>query len=457
MRRGVLILIGIVGIITLGFIILYLLGGKQPPNVNAVTLEWWGVFDEQSSYTEVIALYKQRHPYVTINYKKLRLEEYEQALLEGWARGNGPDIFALPNSWIGKYDAGGFLTPLPATTRMAFFTMTRPLGVREELKIEYRNVNSLTPTEIDNRYVSVVGDDVVRNNAIVALPQSMDTLVMYYNKDLFNFAVVTQPPSTWSDFIEIVPKLTILDAANKVVQAGAALGTSQNIPRDFDILSVLMMQNGAQMVDSVGRPSFQSASVTDPAFFPGQEALRFYTDFATPTKQVYTWDADMTDALEAFIAGKTAIFFGYQYHRDILDAQSSKLNWSVAAIPQVDPVRPISYANYWTQSVAKSSEHSNEAWNFIQFLSHPEVVVNYLNASGKTPAVTSLVQQDLENPDPVISVFAKQAITAKSWYHGKDPIEAEAAFDEMIDNALLGTQTLPDIMSLGSRRVQRTY
>jgi len=457
MKRGLILIIALGVLIILVLVGLYTLGGRKPANVTAVKLEWWGVFDEASSYQSVLAAYKTQHPYVTITYKKFRMEEYEDALIQAWARGSGPDIYALPNSWLHRFEANGFITPMPVSTRMAYYVRSKPLGIREEIKVEYKTVPAITLTDISNQYVSVVKDDVYFKGKIHGLPQSMDSLALFYNKDLLNFALITQPPITWEEFIDEVPKLTLLDATGKITQAGAALGTYTNIPRAFDIISVLMMQNGTTMATEAGKVLFhQTSGVGEAAYQPGGEALRFYTDFASPTKQVYSWDATQSDALEAFIAGKVAFFFGYSYQRDIISSRASRLNWSVSTLPQVDSVKPTHYANYWVQTVAKRSTHANEAWNFIQFLSHPTVVTSYLQSSGRTSALVALINEDLQNRDPLINVFAQQALTAKSWYRGKNPLAAEEAFGDMV-TAILGGTLITDSIKDASSKVEQTY
>lgn len=457
MKRGTLILVILVIAVFVTLVVLFLVGGRKPPNVTPISLEWWGVVDEESNYSDIIAGYRTQHPYVTVTYKKFRMEEYEDALINAWARGAGPDIFSIPNSWIGKFHANDFLVPLPASTVMAYYRVTKPLGLRTEIKINYETIPSLTVADLQNKYVSTVGSDVVIANQIWGIPQSMDTLAMFYNKDLLNFALASQPPTTWNDFIELIPRLTVQDAAGNIVQAGTSLGTYDNIPRAFDILSAIMMQNRTTMADSTGVISFHRESPTDPTLFPGQDALRFYTDFARPTKQVYTWDANQPDALEAFISGKTAFFFGYQYQRDVIASRASKLNWSVAPFPQVDTARPITYANYWVQAVAKRSTHPNEAWNFIQFLSDPAAVPYYLQKAHRTAAIQSLLQDDLVNPDPTVKTFAQQALNARTWYHGRNPGDAEEAFKEMIDTVLTTNEDMRQIMDYAAQRVEKTY
>jgi hypothetical protein len=55
-----------------------------------------------------------------------------------------------------------------------------------------------------------------------------------------------------------------------------------------------------------------------------------------------------------------------------------------------------------------------------------------------------------------LSVFASQALTAKSWYHGMDAQAAERAMEEMIERVVIGSQTIREAINWGQERVNQT-
>src|SRR6056297_346858 len=63
---------------------------------------------------------------------------------------------------------------------------------------------------------------------------------------------------------------------------------------------------------------------------PGIGALDYYVQFASPLYEGYTWNNNMPNSLEAFIQGRTAMFFGYAYHRPEIKARNPQLNFSIA-------------------------------------------------------------------------------------------------------------------------------
>ncbi len=421
--------------------------------MKPITLTYWRVYDGPDDFAQIIDNYHQLHPYITINYRKLRYSEYETELLNAFAEDRGPDILSINNTWIKKYESK--LAPLPEQISMVY-PVTKGT-IQKTVVPEIRTSKSLTLKELKDNFADVVSSDVVINNQIYGLPLSVDTLAMYYNRDLFNNAGLTDVPQYWNrDFQQTVKKLTKQDLKGNLIQSGVALGGSKNIERFSDILSVLMIQNGAVMLDN-NQVLFHSvpANSKDPNYNPGLAALRFYMDFANPAKEVYSWNNNLTGSLESFTSGQLAIMFGYAYHLPLIKAQSPKLNFGIAKLPQIEGAfNGTNFANYWVEAVSKKSTHINESWDFIQFMTSADQAKNYLQKTQKPAALRSLIKTQRE--DQTIGVFADQVLTSKSWYKGYNVQAAEAAMGEMVDNALLDDQRIMDIMSLAASRVQQT-
>ncbi|MBI4592232.1 extracellular solute-binding protein [Candidatus Uhrbacteria bacterium] len=406
-----------------------------------VTLTVWRVFDDDSTLNSLMSAYQALHPNVSFEYRELRFDEYEDELLRAFAEGEGPDIFSVHNTWIGEYES--LIEPLPDSLTIPY-SETRGT-IKKETVYTIQEEPTLSQRALKSNFVDVVVADVLRSyqptakseaeDRIFGLPLGMDSLALYYNKNLLNAAGIPEPPSTWTEFQDQVSQLTQLSTDDEVVQAGAAIGTSQNVERAFDILSILMMQNGTEMTDSRGRATF--ARETDAGFLGG-EAVRFYTDFANPLKAVYTWNENMPDSFDAFASGNTAFFFGYSYHYALIRAANSKLEFAVSPLPQIDGGKTVNYANYWVETVAKSTDAGDWAWDFVQFAASEERVTSYLEAANKPSALRSLISSQLE--DEVLSIFAGQTLTADSWYQGTDASVAEEAFLDLIDAFLAGDE-----------------
>lgn len=436
---------------------------KSPVTAEPVKLTYWRVFDDPDSMSEIITAYRQIHPNVSIELKKIRYEEYERLFLEALAEDRGPDIFSVHNSWLGKYQSK--IAPLPKTVTLPFQSVQGTF--KKEVITELKTIPTITPANIRKNYLDVVASDVIRNvktednkmeEQILGLPLSVDTLVLFYNKDILNAAGIATEPKNWDEFLSDVARVTKFDEQGNIIVAGASLGTTNNIPRFNDILSVLMMQNGAIMTDANNYATFHLVPPTaqDKTFRPGIEALRFYTDFASANKQAYTWNASMPDALEEFVAGKTAFFLGYNYQIPVIKSRASQLRWAIAALPQVNPEHKTNVANYWAETVSKKTKHADEAWDFIQFASSAVQAEKYLNKTLKPTALRALVEKQQNNPE--LEVFAGQLLTAKSWYRGRDAGIMEQAMADMITGVLAATEPgkLEEAVNLAIQRINQT-
>lgn len=427
-----------------------------PPNMQAgppkpITLEYWKVYEESFNVSDLISDYQKIHPYVTINYRNFTPQEYETGILKGLAQDRGPDIISLHNTWLRKYQ--DLLTPMPSQVTLQY-QISRG-AIQKETFTESRKQNTLTIKDLRATFPDVVYDNEVINNQIYGLPLSIDTLVLYYNRDLLNNAGIAQPPKTWDQFSDQVIKLTKLDIKGNVLQAGAALGTATNTERFFDLLSLLMMQNGTPMTNDSGSATFnQAPEGYSRTTIPGIEALNFYNSFASPGNQVYTWNDQMPNSMTAFMTGKTAFFFGYAYQLPIIKAQAPKLSFAISPVPQISEL-PTNYANYWVESVTKKSQHQNEAWDFITFITtNADTNKKFLDASHKPCALRNLIQAQAD--DIELSPFGSQLLTAKSWYKGKDAQRAEDVFKGMIDQNLQGILTPEEIINLGVSKINQT-
>jgi multiple sugar transport system substrate-binding protein len=392
-------------------------GCKEKP-FQKVELEFWGVFDDSDIYQPLILDFNEKFSHIKIKYYKKNFQTYEKELLEAMASGRGPDILMLHNSWVPRY-----------------------LN-----KVQIAPVELITLKEVRDNFVDVVYDDFVTNNSLFALPLSVDTLALYYNKDIFNTVGIAQPPQTWEEFREAVKKLTIVDEKGDIVRAGAAIGTAYNINRSTDILSLLMLQSGARMINKQKTKAVfdESVLLEGKAFYPGQRALEFYTDFANPLKSVYTWNSRLHYSIDAFYEGQTAMMLNYSYHIPTIRAKSPYLNFGISAMPQIKTAqKDVNYANYWGLAVSRNSSNSKEAWQFIVWLTNSENARRYLEITKKPTARRDLISWQRNDLD--LGVFAKQALTARSWYQ-VDNSAIETIFADMIESVVLGQATVRDAL-----------
>ncbi len=469
-KKAILVIVLVLVLIFGGYFSFKSLKVLQSPEVvksmRPITLNYWRVYDGPDVFAPIIAKYNAIHPYIKIKYKKLRYDEYEQELLEAFATDRGPDIFSIHNTWVGKYKSKELITPLPPKITMAYPVVKG--AIKKEVVSELRTIKSLNSRDIENKYIDVIYDDIVYRKVnkstkqvtydIYGLPLFVDTLAMYYNKDLLNNAGITSPSAYWNrKFQQDVKKLTKQDVKGNIIQSGVALGGSDNIERFSDILTVLMMQNGTEMISEKGKVLFHAIpeSFKDRSYNPGIEAVRFYTDFANPGKEVFSWSPDISNSIDLFADGKLAMLFAYSYHLPVIKAKNPKLNFNISKLPQIEGnEQNVNFANYWLEVVSNKSKNKDAAWNFVQFISSEEQAKLYIDKTKKPTALRSLVNGQLD--DLEIGVFVDQVLTAKSWYRGNNALAAEEYIGEIIDSVSSTQEDIKSIVGLAAKKVQQT-
>lgn len=387
-----------------------ILGGGARP-AQQIELVWWKPFDDARLVAPLIEAFEKANPGIGIKYVQKDIATYQDELLEALASGQAPDIFSLHNDWVPKQKAR--IVPAPAG-------LYSPRGFSEQ-------------------FLQVVNTDLVADGQIYAVPLGLDVLALYYNKDILASAGIARPPSTWEELVNMTPKLTRQDRFGNFERSAIALGTADNVNRATDILSLLFLQNGTQIYDA----SRSSATFNSE---PGARALEFYTQFANPAKTTYTWNNHANNSIEGFSSGQVAMILSYSYLRPVLAQKAPFLNYGVAAAPQIDPASAkVNFANYWAEAVARQGQHQQAAWQFLKFISSPDVLPKYAEVVKSVSPRTLGVEQQLL--DPEIGVFAENALSAKSFYK-PDSDAVENIFAQMIGDVVL--RNIPVREALGT-------
>lgn len=406
------------------------LSATQQAAIRPITLNYWTVFDNVSALNKVVSEYKAERPYVTINIRQVRYDEFDKLFVNALADDVAPDITSMHVRWLHKYQ--NRLSPMPASTKMGSLQVTN--SITKDTQVVFDTFPLPTLDSIKRDYLGTVADDAIINKQVFGLPLTVDSLAIYYNKDLLDKAGFPEPPKDWTEFVEAVKRITKIDKDGTIIQSGTSLGTGKNIENSFDIVSALMLQNGVTMSGSSGGVSFSGGLDKNSPTHPALQALNFYTDFARPTKEVYSWNDSQSSAFDAFVRGKTAFYFGFAYDYDRIKSRAPDLNIEIMPLPQLNTTAPSNVANYWIQSVVKKSKNQNEAWDFIRFMSDPNRIKKYADTVHQPSALRIHVKA--QQTDPIIAPFSAQILVAKNWYRGKDIDTAQSAFNTMISTVL---------------------
>ena len=425
---------------------------KLAEKIQPINLVYWRTTDDQGAFENIINGFHSLYPHISITYRLIRPEEYEQTLLEAWAEDTGPDIFSIPNTWLRKYQTK--ISPLNIPDELSLARKVTTGTFKKETKVIEEKKKTPALRELQEKYVDTVPKDVIIDNKLYGLPLSLDILVLYYNKELLNNAGIINPPANWQEFADDVRLLTFRDKDGNFIQSGAALGGIDNIANLPDILSLLMLQNGTTMINS-GQASFNRPNADDASYFPGEDALRFYTDFATPGKEIYCWNEKIQNSLDAFIQGKTAFLFGYSSFLPVIKERAPKLNFDIIKAPQpMGSLKEVNIASYPIETISKKNAHPAESWAFLLYASEEANNKTFLEKTKHPTAIRSLIQFQLEDFD--LAPFVKGVLTAQTWYQGKNYSLVEEAFKEMVRNVLTGTKDMKQALDYCVQKVNLT-
>ena len=373
---GILAFIAILYFVVTRFILPYFSGevslpgtSKKETSTEEASLTYWGLWEPESVMNQIITDYQQSHPNVSINYTKQSPKDYRERLQSALVSGSGPDIFRLHNTWVPMLK--NELEPAPSGTI--------------DLSVFYL----------------VVSDDLKISQKTYAVPLEFDGLALFYNPQILQQAGKSVP-TTWEELRNTAAELTVKDATGKIQTAGVALGTTNNVDNFSDILGLMILQNGGDP----GSPTSQLV----------QDAVQFYTIF-TSTDQV--WDETLPSSTYAFATEKVAMFFAPSWRAFQIKETNPDLEFATAPVPQL-PGPDVAWASYWAEGVAKRSENTDAAWEFLDYLSSKEAVTKLYTAEsnlrlfGEPYALKEL--GSLLESDSYVSAFVKQGSYAKSWY-----------------------------------------
>jgi len=412
--RGQIIMVSavVVIILLLASVFFGILPGSQQTKPQRATLEFWGLFDNLAVWQPIFDAYRKNNNNVYFNYTQMNPDTYEQDLVEALASGKTPDIIMFRSSWLAKH--GNKISPLPETI--------------------------MTLRNFQETFPDVATVDFVRQPAdkIYALPVWTDVLAMFYNKDLFNTAGIATPPKTWDDFIKAVQKLSGKDKFGNLTKSGAAIGTANNVNNAADILSLLMLQAGTKMISDDGKEAAFDKPITagSSTYKPGESALRFYTDFANPKSNAYTWNDKLSNSFDAFTSGQTAIIFDYAVNIPRLKQKAPNLRLGIALAPQLaDATKTVNYADFWGYSVPLVSQNKDAAWNFLVFLTTKDINKYFSNIVSRPGSRRDVIGEG--QADPNIGVFSEEMLAATNWYR-VDPPAIDNIFKDMINSVVLG-------------------
>jgi len=338
----------------------------------------WAMGAEGMKIAEMARKFEQANPGVRVITQAIPWEAAHEKLMTSVVGEIPPDVSQLGTTWMAEFQAMGALAPL------------------NELISESEIIGQ-------DRFFSASWETNLINGKVYGIPWYVDTRVIFYRKDLLKEAGFDHPPRTWEE-LERVGKALIKDrdGDGKIDQYGMALPV-----KDWNILSMFIWENGGNILTpDNSKPDVESE--------PTREAFEFYLKLFQE-KIVPTTEAVDVDLFHAFRTGFYPIFISGPWMIELTRNELGKEyegKWDVAMMPRKK--FPTSFVGGCNLVVFKGSKHKEIAWKFVEFMSQPEIQVEWYRITTDLPAVKSAWQDPFFNDKPMLRVFGEQLNYTKS-------------------------------------------
>jgi raffinose/stachyose/melibiose transport system substrate-binding protein len=323
---------------------------QAPVRAEDITVWSWRQ-EDKAAYAKFIAAFRKTNPDINVKFEAFEAANYNTVLSTALAGGTGPDIVqarSYGTLGVGKPD---YLVPLDKTT----------------------------VPELANFPDSALAAETMRaDGKLYAVPLASQTMLVIYNKELFEKAGVT-PPATWDELVTVSKTLK----EKGITPFGN--GTATSWQNETIVGALLASQIGKAFEQDVlaGKADF-----TDPRFVGALTKLNDIKDYFAPNFS----GVDYAASQQLFAAGRAAMFAGGSFEIANFLRQNPKLKLGLFASPAAKAGDPRLVALYYDGGYAinAASKNREAALKFLRYLGTPEFGTAFSN--------------DLQNISPIKGV-----------------------------------------------------
>lgn len=312
---------------------------EQPPpapqpgaTTRAITLQVFGDPAEITAYKDLIAAFEQRHPEQRVSLIPVgKQSDHMAKLAAAYASGRGPDVFVLNFRRFGQFAERGVLEPVgPALATRGFAEQDFFEPALEAFRVQ---------------------------GTLMCAPQNVSSLVVYYNRALFQRYAVPLPAPGWtiSDLIGAARRLTRdLDGDGRTDLYGLALEPT------LIRIAPFVWGMGGELVNDLARPTL--LTLDRPAALQALGLVRSLNTLHGVVPPLAAHQAEDEDS--RFARGGVAMLFQSRRFTTTL-RQAGTLDWDVAPFPRLR--KPVSALHADAYCLSSSTGARDAALDFIAF------------------------------------------------------------------------------------------
>jgi ABC-type glycerol-3-phosphate transport system substrate-binding protein len=409
------------GALIVGAVILFSLYRSSGAQVSHISV--WGTLPS-GNVNQMIKDAGVDTKMLVVTYSEIPENTFEQTYTEALATGRGPDLVIIPQSLVYKEH-------------------------NKLIEIPYASVSQ---GDYQNTFIDE-GDIFLDGSGAWALPFQVDPLVLYWNKTILATQGLVKPISYWNEIYATADKLTMKDASGNITRSTIALGETKNIPHAKDILTLLMLQAGSQILgsDQNGVHALLTSNENLP-LNPAGAALDFYTEFSNSLKPYYSWNKSLLPAQSSFLVGDSAMYIGFASELPLMKAKSPTLPIGVSLVPQSSTSgSAITFGKLYGVAIARSTKNATGALAGALALISNASLSSYANVTGLPPVRRDLLS--IKQVDGATQTFYTAAIQSKGFID-PDGAGTMKIFNEMIDSVTSGRARTTEAVSNANDSLQ---
>lgn len=341
--------------------------GMAAPAMAQVTLKIWSIdgVDRVGIADTFSKEFDEKNDDIVVEYRAVPFDDLVNETLRAFATGNAPDIVSFDNPDFAMFSSRGAM--LDITDRVAKSTSIKP-----------------------ENYFKGPLNSVTWDGKLFGIPKYTDTIGVFYNKDLFAKAGITEPPKTWAEFTDYAEKLT--DSANNVY--GATFSARAGEEGTFQFLPIIQMSGGSY--DHVNTPGAEETL----------DLWKKMIDNGWASKDVLSlgqWDSTGT-----FNSGNAAMAISGPWEVDRM-VEDAKFDWAVALLPTITEGGERSSAlGGFDWGIMSTTKHPDEAFRALEYFADQDHRI--FEEFGSIPARSdiTLPETGVAKKDAALKVFLDQ-------------------------------------------------
>ncbi|MFA7309468.1 MAG: extracellular solute-binding protein [Candidatus Paceibacterota bacterium] len=400
----------------------FAVGGSTSASTGPVKI--WGTLDATAFNTVIRQAVESDTRLSQVIYVQKEEKTFITEVTDALASGQGPDLILLRQDYA--YSQAGKLIPIPYA--------------------------KLSQTQFANTFVESA-NTFLSENGVLAIPLAVDPLVLYWNRDMLSTAGFSKPPQYWDELYVMARTMTKRSDNGAITKSAIAFGEYVNVDNAKDILSLLILQAGGAITarDNSGRVVPALSPKTGDLTQATPSALRFYTEFADPSKDDYTWNRSLADARQAFATGDLAMYVGYASEQPLILRMNPNLNFAAAPIPQRRGApRATDVGHTYGFATPRTSGNPSGAITVAYVLASTDTSKNLSTALGIPSARRDVLAQPAQGED---ELFNKLAIITRAWID-PDPAKTDDIFRGMIEDTTSGASLLSEAVTRAEQQLE---